>query len=73
VLAVVGGVWVWLGGTLRCGFGRRLVVWARLGTLLGPEETPVGVVLGSIPGSVVLTHGFSVWWRRCGRVGVVVC
>jgi hypothetical protein len=46
--------------------------WVELGTLLGPEETPVGVVLGAIPGSGCLTRGFSVWWWWWVR-GVVVC
>ena len=46
----------------------RSVVAGVLGTLLGPEETPVvGVFSGAAPGSAVLT-------RRCVvcRVGVVV-
>ena len=66
---------MWLGGTLRCGFGRRLVVWAGLGTLLGPEETPcrlVGVFLVPLPALDRLTHPVA---RACvarACVGVVV-
>ena len=33
--------------------GRPLWGAARLGTLLGPEETPVGVVLGPLPAWIV--------------------
>ena len=33
----------------------------RLGTLLGPEETPVGVFLVAVPG----------WWSNASGVGVV--
>ena len=50
---------MWLGGTLLL-LGSDLIGcllggwW--LGTLLGPEGTPVGVVLWSAPGLVVLTQ-----------------
>jgi hypothetical protein len=47
--------------------GRR-----RARTLLGPEETPVGVVLWSALGSAVLTRAWCSWWR-CVGLGVVVC
>ena len=53
---VWGMVWVWLGGTLllRGSNMVRSFRGRRLGTLLGPEETPVvGVVLWSAPGPVV--------------------
>ena len=49
-----------------CGGGRR-----RARTLLGPEETPVGVVLGAALGLAGLTREFS-----CGggaKVGVWLC
>ena len=71
--SLVGGVlWVWLGGTLLLLQFRT--AFCGLGTLLGPEGTPVcgGCVLGAAPGLDGLTHGFSVWWLRwCW--GVVVC
>jgi hypothetical protein len=47
--AVAGVVWVWLGGTLLLRGSETVPVDAggRVRTLLGPEETPVGVVLWS--------------------------
>ena len=46
------GVWVWLGGTLLLLVRTDLhFVGVGLGALLGPEETPVRVLLGvTIPG-----------------------
>ena len=72
-----GMVWVWLGGTL-------LLLWFRtcesgLGTLLGPEETPVGGVFFLVPLLAWWSNairfrvcGVWLWWLRwCW--GVVVC
>ena len=67
-------VWVWLGGTLLLLVPNELfrLLWpVGLGTLLGPEGTPVGVFL------VPLLAGWSnacvcAWWLSwCW--GVVVC
>ena len=73
--ALAGGVWVWLGGTLLLlvRLFWPLVVGAELGTLLGPEETPVrGWFLWSASGLGRLMPRCSGWWRR-GGWGVVVC
>ena len=67
-----GGLWVWLGGTLLLLGSEQCQ--SRLGTLLGPEETPVwGVFL--VPLLVWLFLTRAVW---CVVVavwvwGVVVC
>ena len=45
------------------------VWWGRLGTLLGPEKTPVVVFLGAIPGRAGLTRMFF----RGGGGGLLGC
>jgi hypothetical protein len=75
VPAVAGETWVWLGGTLLLLVSEHVPVCVAggLGTLLGPEETPVvGVVLWSALDSAVLTRAWCSWWR-CVGLGVVVC
>ena len=64
-----GDAWVWLGGTLQLPSSEQ---FQQARTLLGPEKTPCGVVLGAALGLAGLTHDYFVWWR-CGGWGVVVC
>ncbi len=67
------GVWVWLGGTQYCCWSER----GKLGTLLGPEKTPVGVLFsGAASGLGRLTHPLACVWGGCGGgcgVGVWLC